>query len=213
MRQREVLRQSTIDTVNELFPGEQQRRKVTDSDSEFSTRLNKTADMVSEAMATHPPFPDTIAAMNRLSKHYKLIALSNCDRDLFSSLCAGPLKGMTWDAIYLAEDIGAYKPDKKNFEYLFEHAKADFGAEFGWKDEDDVKDGLIMVAQGLGSDHRPIGKGGYGVHSVWIDRQDQLGKAKGKGIEEEQHRQEWGYRVRLETLGQLADIVDQAFAA
>jgi 2-haloalkanoic acid dehalogenase type II len=107
-----------------------------------------------------PAFPDTVAAMKSLSKHYKLVVLSNVDKASFSRTLSGPLSGVHFDAIYTAEDIGSYKPDLKNFTYLVEHAEQQFGIK---------KEEILKVAQSLFHDHMPAKK--FGLRpSVWIHR-------------------------------------------
>ena len=69
-----------------------------------------------------PAFADTAASLRYLQQHYKLVILSNVDRDSFRA--TSPRLGVTFDAIYTAEDIGSYKPDPRNFAYLLEHLAA-----------------------------------------------------------------------------------------
>jgi len=177
------------------------RNRVSDlglvPDKLSETEVEISASAAAHSMGEWEPFPDTIDAMNRLSRHFKLVALSNVDRETFTRLCDGPLKGMHWDATYLAEDIGSYKPDLKNFHYLFEHCERDF--------ETKMAHG-VHVANSLEHDHKPAKKLGY--TSVWIDRQKRLGNA----IVEE-HMKEWGYVLRYNTLGELADAVDAALGS
>ncbi|KAL9108201.1 MAG: hypothetical protein Q9227_006938 [Pyrenula ochraceoflavens] len=141
------------------------------------------------------PFPDTIDAMQRLAKYYKLAPLSNVDNASFSRTLAGPLKGVHFDAIYTAEDIGSYKPDLRNFNYLVEHVKSDFGIE---------KDEILQTAQSLLHDHSPAKK--MGLSSAWIAR-----KGAGMGGEENilHERGDVGYGWRFSTLGQMADAVEE----
>lgn len=87
-----------------------------------------------------PAFPDTIAAMQELGKHYKLVVLSNTARASFNETLTGPLSGVRFDAIYTAEDIGSYKPDIRNFEYLIKHVEEEFGVK---------KEEILKVAQSL----------------------------------------------------------------
>ncbi|KAL8692481.1 MAG: hypothetical protein Q9218_002517 [Villophora microphyllina] len=144
-----------------------------------------------ESMGEWPPFPDTVAALQKLAIHYKLVALSNCDRKAFSRTLAGPLKDVEFDAVYLAEDIGSYKPDRKNFEYLLNHADKEFGVR---------KDEILMVAHGLGSDHVTTKE--MGIHSAWIQRRtfdEEEKKFKGKV----------GYQWKWETLGNFAEDVEK----
>lgn len=51
-------------------------------------------------------FPDTVDAIVRLGKRFKLVPLTNVDRDNFGRTLSGPLKGCRFDAAYTAEDIG-----------------------------------------------------------------------------------------------------------
>ena len=84
--------------------------------------------------------PDTIEALKQLKKHYKLAILSNVDKKSFARVLKGALAGVDFDAVYLAEEIGSYKPDLKNFQYLFAHAR----------DELDVQmEQILMTANGL----------------------------------------------------------------
>lgn len=143
----------------------------------------------------YPAFEDTVKAIQTLGKRFKLIPLSNVDRASFSQTLEGPLKGCNFDAIYTAQDIGSYKPDLKNFHYLLEHVKSDFGVE---------KDEFVHVAQSLFHDHRPAKQ--MEIQSVWVDRKGHIGEKAHGGSGE------FGYQLRVETLKELADIVEEAFA-
>ncbi|KAK5144377.1 hypothetical protein LTR32_003686 [Rachicladosporium monterosium] len=145
-------------------------------------------------IGTYPAFPDTVAAIQRLGKHYKLIPLTNVDNKSFAQTLSGPLKGCDFDAIYTAEDIGSYKPSLKNFHYLLDHLKQDFGIEKG---------DLCHVAQSLFHDHGPASE--MQLMSVWVDRQG----AMGGSVENAQER--FGFQLRVTSLGELAEIVDAAF--
>jgi 2-haloalkanoic acid dehalogenase type II len=152
----------------------------------------------SSAIGTYPAFPDTVDAMNRLGKHYKLIALSNVDWANFSKTCSGPLSGMTWDGKYLAEDIGSYKPDHNNFNYLISHAKQDFGIE---------PREILHTAQSLYHDHVPWKEMGM-EPSVWISRGEK--SAFGLKLKDVEGRVNLG--GIYPTLGDMADAVEKAFA-
>jgi len=159
--------------------------------------LEKAAISVGQSIGTWRAFPDTVAAMQSLSKHYKLAPLTNMDWESFDAVCAGPLKGVPWNAKYLAEDIGSYKPDHKNFIYLLKHLKNDFGVE---------KAQLGHVANSLNHDHIP-GKE-LGLCTVWIDR---TGRMEREGFSGQEGKEKYGYRLRFETLGELAQFVDKAW--
>ncbi|TGE97356.1 hypothetical protein C9417_12545 [Rhizobium sp. SEMIA 4088] len=67
--------------------------------------------------------------------------------------------GVSFDAVYTAEDLGSYKPDPKNFHFLFSRLRQDLGVQ---------KSELLHVAQSLYHDHAPAVQ--MGLTSVWIDR-------------------------------------------
>lgn len=69
-----------------------------------------------------PVFPDTVDALRRLAEQHKLVILSNVDNDNFSR--TEERLGVRFDAVITAEDIGTYKPNRKNFEYLIERVGA-----------------------------------------------------------------------------------------
>ena len=103
-----------------------------------------------------PAFPDTVAALRLLQNRYRLVILSNIGRASFNA--TNQTLGVTFDAIYTAEDIGSYKPDIRNFEYLIDRLAAD-GVQKGE---------ILHVAQSLFHDHAPANA--IGLASVWIDR-------------------------------------------
>ena len=63
-----------------------------------------------------PPFADTVAALEYLKRHYKLIILSNVDNESFAA--SNEKLKIAFDAIYTAEDCGSYKPSSRNFDYM-----------------------------------------------------------------------------------------------
>lgn len=147
-------------------------------------------------------FPDTVDAMKRLARYYKLVPLSNVDRASFERTAAGPLNGVHFWRTYLAQDIGSYKPDLRNFEYLLRHLDGDDRAEggSGIRREED-----LMVAQSLFHDHVPCKR--VGLASVWIARRG-AGMGMGEGARELHERGEVGYGWRFATLGAFADAVE-----
>ena len=114
-----------------------------------------------------PAFDDTVDALKSLKKDYKLIILSNVDNASFAK--TAEKLGVEFDAVYTAEDICSYKPQKANFRYLLEHAKADLGL--------DKKD-ILHTAQSLFHDHVPAQ--GFGLKTCWIDRRGDEGGATPK---------------------------------
>ena len=103
-----------------------------------------------------PAFPDTVAALEYLKQHYRLVILSNVDRASFRG--SNQRLGVEFDAVYTAQDIGSYKPDARNFEYLIRRLR-DLGI---------AKGDILHTAQSLFHDHQPAGKAG--LATAWIDR-------------------------------------------
>lgn len=168
---------------------------------EVDEAVKREAKQLGESVGSWAAFPDTVDACQRLSKYYKLIPLSNVDRESFSNTCAGPLKGVDFFRIYTAQDIGSYKPDLRNFDYLLEHVKEDAGV---------GKDEILHVAQSIFHDHIPAKK--MGMSSVWINRKG-AGMGSGLGLEGIHERGEVGYGWRFGTLGEFADEVERQRAA
>jgi 2-haloacid dehalogenase len=104
-----------------------------------------------------PAFPDSAKALAYLKRHFKLVILSNVDRQSFAT--SNKKLGVTFDAVYTAEDIGSYKPDQRNFDYLIEHLEADLGIR---------KSEILHTAQSLHHDHVPAERSG--LARAWIDR-------------------------------------------
>jgi len=106
-----------------------------------------------------PAFADSADALRSLKQNFKLVILSNVSRAGFAA--SNRKLGVTFDAIYTAEDIGSYKPSPQNFEYLLEH----LDAELGISSED-----VLHTAQSLYHDLVPAHR--YGLAGAWIDRQN-----------------------------------------
>jgi 2-haloacid dehalogenase len=107
-----------------------------------------------------PAFPDTEAALQYLKRYYKLVILSNVDRESFAG--TNRRLGVAFDAICTAQDIGSYKPDPRNFAYLI-NTVAGLGV---------LKRNILHTAQSLHHDHGPAQAAG--LASAWIDRRHQL---------------------------------------
>ena len=103
-----------------------------------------------------PAFSDSPGALQYLKKFYRLIILSNVDNRSFSF--SNSALQVEFDAIYTAEDIGSYKPDDRNFEYMLRHI-----AELGLEKRD-----LLHTAESLFHDHVPARK--HGIANCWIYR-------------------------------------------
>jgi 2-haloacid dehalogenase len=90
-----------------------------------------------------PAFPDAPDALAALASRYKLIILSNIDRESFAA--SNARLGVRFDSVITAQDVGSYKPSARNFEMLLETVSA-MGITQGR---------LLHVAQSLYHDHVP----------------------------------------------------------
>ena len=153
--------------------------------------LGETAPEQSEAFGQSighwPAFPDTVDALRRLGKHYRLVPLSNTDRESLSRTIAGPLQGVSFDMTITAQDVGSYKPDLRNFEYMLREVRDRFGV---------TKDQVLQTAQSQVHDHHPARK--MGIKSCWIVRPGAVMGNCGEEIHD------W----RFDTLGHMADALE-----
>lgn len=108
---------------------------------------------LAESLKDWPPFPDTVAALQRLSKRYKLAIISNIDDDLF----AHSREHLKTDFNYIvtATQSRAYKPSHDMFKYALNAIGC-------------PRDEMLHVAQSLFHDHVPAKE--LGFSTVWINR-------------------------------------------
>jgi 2-haloacid dehalogenase len=105
-----------------------------------------------------PAFPDTADALRVLKRQFRLVILSNVHRDGFAA--SNRKLGVDFDAVYTAEDIGSYKPDPRNFEFMIARLGEDLGIE---------RTAILHTAQSLFHDH--VQARAFGLANAWIDRQ------------------------------------------
>jgi 2-haloalkanoic acid dehalogenase type II len=103
-----------------------------------------------------PAFPDSVDALAYLKQHYKLVILSNVDNQSFAH--SNRRLGVTFDAIYTAQDIGSYKPAQRNFDYMISKLET-LGVS---------KQHILHTAESLFHDHGPANRAG--LSSCWIYR-------------------------------------------
>ena len=103
-----------------------------------------------------PAFEDSREALTYLKQHYKLVVLSNTDKLSFQG--SNERLGVCFDGVYTAEDIGSYKPDDRNFEYMLEMLVRQ-GIE---------KNEILHTAESMFHDHVPANK--HGLANCWIYR-------------------------------------------
>ena len=145
-------------TPNLIYPKLLERVHVAIADElglRTTSRLN--ADF-GNSVQYWPAFPDTADALRFLKTRYKLVILSNVNRDGFAY--SNRKLGVEFDEIYTAEDIGSYKPNPENFEYLIRNLNKAFGFN---------KVDILHTAQSLLHDHVPAET--FGLARAWIDRQ------------------------------------------
>ena len=130
------------------------------------------ADLLGRSVGDWPAFDDTREALKRLQRRFKLVVVSNVDRESFAR--TQKKLGIIFDAVVTAEEVGAYKPDAKMFRRALEVAKR-FGA---------GPENIVHVAQSLYHDHVPAKS--FGLKTVWVQRPSRRGKfgaTKEPGIE------------------------------
>jgi FMN phosphatase YigB (HAD superfamily) len=137
--------------------------------------------------------------MQVLAKHYKLFVLSNVDNASFARTLDGPLKGVHWDGIYTAEQIGSYKPNPRNYNHVVTHLDKNFGI---------PKDEILLVAQSLAVDHVAATALGFRP-GVWIARKS---SSMGGNREELEAKGLLKLGATYSTLGEMAKAVEKAFA-
>lgn len=106
-----------------------------------------------------PAFPDTADALRILKQHFKLVILSNVNRDGFSA--SNKKLGVEFDAIYTAQDVGSYKPNPANFTFMIENLQTDLNIK---------PNEILHTAQSMHHDHVPAHNAG--LTKAWIDRQN-----------------------------------------
>jgi len=138
-------------------------------------------------------FPDSISALQRLQKHYKMVILSNVDLHSFNGTLTSQLAPFVPDLVLTAQEIGSYKPSERNFVHMLDAVEKKFGV----KPEE-----VLVTAQSLLHDHQP--GHALGLKGAWINRE---GGVMGVGDEA---RSTVGYEFVFATLGEMAGAVEAA---
>jgi len=141
-----------------------------------------------------PAFPDSVDALARLARHYRLVILSNVHRDGFAG-SNGHLRGR-FAAVITAEDVGAYKPAPAHFRALDATLEE-------WEVD---RSRLLHVAQSLFHDHVPARR--EGLRSVWINRRHDR---PGWGATPAPSGA-WSPELELPSMAALADAVEAQHA-
>ncbi|HKX42601.1 MAG TPA: HAD-IA family hydrolase [Burkholderiaceae bacterium] len=148
-----------------------------------------------DSVAHWPAFPDSVEALKRLRKHYKLVSMTNAQRWAlahFEKTLDHP-----FDMPLSCDDALCEKPDPQYFAYARGRYEGAWGC---------TQDGNLHVAQ---SQYHDIGVAkSLGIATCWVERRH--GQKGSGGTIASAHAQP-DYHVR--TLGELADAVDAAFKA
>ena len=99
------------------------------------------------------PFPDTVEALGRLKRRYKLAIISNIDDDLFAQ--TAKLLKTDFDQVITAQQAQSYKPSQNNFLL----AQQRMGL---------AKEKWLHAAESLYHDIAPCNA--LGIASVWVNR-------------------------------------------
>lgn len=106
-----------------LYP-EVLRRTWRDIEAHFGMTLDsEKAEKLARSVPKWPAFADTTGALNRLATRFKLVILSNIDDGSIAE--TRKTLAVPFHAVVTAEQVGAYKPEKRHFERMFQLLKDD----------------------------------------------------------------------------------------
>lgn len=181
-------------------------------------RLTSDAERFGASIPTWQPFEDTVQALHRLKEHFALVVLSNVDNRSFGRT-HDLLKSTTHSAksryptetpdspfslILTAQQLNAYKPDLRVLETALQQVSSAPRSLLphpspSWAVE--ARE-VLVVANSLLHDIEPANL--HNLNSVWISRHEKNIIGTRPDLKE---RGMWIWR--FETLGDLADAVDQ----
>lgn len=102
--------------------------------------------LLANSLPDWPPFPDTIEALQRLGKRFRLVIVSNTDDALFAK--TGQRLGARFHDIITAEQVKSYKPGRPHFVEALRRL-------------DVPASQILHVAQSLYHDHVPARQLGF----------------------------------------------------
>jgi 2-haloacid dehalogenase len=73
-------------------------------------------DLFARSINDWPAYPDAAGSLQYLKRYVRLGVLSNADRD--SLWAASRRLEVQFDALWSAEDVGSFKPDRRNFDFM-----------------------------------------------------------------------------------------------
>lgn len=148
-----------------------------------------------DSVARWPAFPDSVAALQRLRRRFKLVTMTNAQSWALAHF--SETLGHPFDLKLSADDALCEKPDAQYFAY----ARGRFECAWGYRRADN-----LHVAQ---SQYHDIGIARQlGIASCWIERRHGM-KGSGGTIDSAQTVPDFHFH----TLAQLADAVEAEAAA
>lgn len=118
----------------------------------FAPSANE-VEALQESVRNWRPWPDTVDALRRLAKRYRLAIISNIDDDLFAF--TRPSLGVDFDSVTTAQQARCYKPGRAIFELALQRAKV-------------THDRILHVGQSIYHDVLPAQL--FGLATVWVNR-------------------------------------------
>ncbi len=161
---------------------------------QIGQRLNRKvlpaeAEAFAESLKQWQPFPDTVAALHILARHYKLGIISNIDDDLFAA--TNKLLDTSFDLIVTAQQVRSYKPSLSNFYEAIKRA-----GNAGIR-----KDEILHAAESRHHDIAPANV--LGLKNVWVNRR--FGKEGGGATRASEAKP----GLEVHSLAELADHLIQ----
>ena len=140
---------------------------------------------LADSLPSWLPFPDTVPALRRLAKRFRLVILSNIDDALFAPT-ARRLE-VPFHEVITAEQVRSYKPGEAHFREALRRLEVPASQ-------------ILHVAQSLYHDH-PVARR-LGFQTAWVRRPSRLpdtGLAPAAAIETD---------VAVDNLAELADLLE-----
>ena len=106
-----------------------------------------------ESVPAWPPFPDTVAALQKLQQRYTLAIISNIDDDLFAA--TQKHFGVEFAAVITAQQARSYKPSIHNFRLALQALEI-------------KPENLLHAGQSIYHDVIPAQS--LGIKTVWVNR-------------------------------------------
>ncbi|KAJ2903105.1 hypothetical protein MKZ38_010443 [Zalerion maritima] len=182
--------------------GEEEEEEEEEEQEEGARREEEEAREFGRGPGKWEAFPDSAEALSKLEGlGLGLVVLSNVDRANVART-AEVLRPASFAALLTAEEIGSYKPDRRNFEYCAKYVKQRLGADY-------EKGEHVHVARSLTVDHVACKE--MGLRSVWISRGGDTKEGQGVGGDYEELAREGklGFGWRFDTLGDFARVLEE----